>query len=98
MSNTFEVGKEYSAKSYIECGYNFPEGKYKIKAAVEGFPEKAINDEDELQSAKEQWLEGLENDEEEYKNLYNDIWYYLDFPEEGQYEWIPKCIVKEVFY
>lgn len=63
MSTSFEVGKEYCAKSYLECGYNFPEGMYKIKAAVEGFPQNPINDEDELQSAKEQWVEGFEDDE-----------------------------------
>ena len=98
MSNIYKVGEEYKAKSYIECGYNFPEGKYKIKAIIEGFPKEAINDKDELQSAKEQWLEGVEDNEEKYNELYEGIWYYLEFPGEEHYEWIPECVIKEVLY
>ena len=93
----FEVGKKYKAKSYLESGYNFPEGNYKIKEISDGFPTKPHIDEVELKSAKEQWLEGFEDDKMEYDKLYNDIWYCLDFPEENRYEWIPEVVMKDVF-
>ena len=96
MSNNFEVGEKYKAKSYLECGYNFPEGKYKIKAKIDGFPEKPINHEDELKKAKEQWLEGYEGDED-YKKVYEGLWYYLEFPEEDHFEWIPEVVMEDVF-
>ena len=96
MSNNFEVGEKYRAKSYLECGYNFPEGKYKIKAKIDGFPEKLINHEDELKKAKEQWLEGYEGDED-YKKVYEGLWYYLEFPEEDHFEWIPEVVMEDVF-
>ena len=98
MSKNYKVGKEYKAKSYLECGYNFPEGKYKIKAKIDGFPEKQkpINHDDELKKAKEHWLEGYKGDEE-YKKVYEGIWYYLEFPEEDHFEWIPEVVMEEVF-
>ena len=96
MSNRFEVGQHYKAKSYLECGYNFPEGKYKIKAKIDGFPKKSINHNDELKRAKEQWLEGYEEDEV-YKSTYEGIWYYLEFPKENHFEWIPEVVMKDVF-
>ena len=96
MSNNFEVGEKYRAKSYLECGYNFPEGKYKIKAKIDGFPEKLINHEDELKKAKEQWLEGYEG-EEDYKKIYEGLWFYLEFPEEDHFEWIPEVVMEDVF-
>ena len=97
MSNNFEVGEKYKAKSYLECGYNFPEGKYKIKAKIDGFPEKPINHEDELTHANEQWLEGYEDDPDYYKQLYNGLWYYLEFPDRARFEWIPEVVMKDVF-
>jgi len=93
----FEVGKTYKAKSYLESGYNFPEGKYKIKEISDGFPTNPHKDKIELKSAKEQWVEGFEDDKEEYDKLYNDTWYCLEFPEENKCEWIPEVVVKEVF-
>ena len=98
MSKNYKVGKEYKAKSYLECGYNFPEGKYKIKAKIDGFPEKLINHDDELKRAKEHWLEG----DEEYKKVYEGIWYYLEFPkdenqEKDHFEWIPEVVMEDVF-
>ncbi len=61
MTN-LKVGQEYQAKSYHESGYNFPEGKYKLKVQMEGFPQKPINSEKELEVAKQQWLEGLDGE------------------------------------
>ena len=97
MKNIFEVGHIYKAKTYLESGYNFPEGEYKVKAKIEGFPQKPVNKENELKSAKEQWLEGYEDDEEEYRKLYKGIWYYLEFPEDDHYEWIPEIVMAEAF-
>lgn len=97
MTNKFKAGKEYKAKSYLECGYNFPEGKYEVKKISNGFPNEPYKNEVELKSAKEQWIEGFEDDEEEYNKLYNDTWYCLDFPEEGHYEWIPEVVMNEAF-
>lgn len=31
MRKNYQVGKEYKAKSYLKCGYNFPEGNYRLK-------------------------------------------------------------------
>jgi len=41
--------------------------------------------------------EGVEDNKEEYNELYNGIWYYLDFPKKGQYEWIPENIMEDIF-
>ena len=30
MGNKFKVGNYYKAKTYLESGYNFPEGNYLI--------------------------------------------------------------------
>ena len=68
----FEVGKKYKAKSYLDSGYNFPEGNYKIKEVSDGFPFNPHKKEGELKSAKEQWVEVFEDDKKEYDNLYND--------------------------
>ena len=97
MSVNYEVGNNYIAKNYLDSGYNFPEGKYKIKEISDGFPTNPHRDEIELKSAKEQWLEGFEDDKEEYDELYNDTWYCLEFPEENRYEWIPEVVMIEVF-
>lgn len=59
MIINYQVGELYTAKTYKESGFNFPEGEYKLKITREGFPEKPVNDEDELVIAEEQWLEGL---------------------------------------
>ncbi|MFW6270041.1 MAG: hypothetical protein ACOC4G_08165 [Bacillota bacterium] len=87
--------KVYQAKSYNECGYNFTEGNYKIKAEMEEFPKKIINHEDELKIAKQQWLEGL--DKKDYERRYDGVWYYIKFPEKDHYEWIPENVAEEVF-
>ena len=97
MPNKFEIVKKYKAKSYLECGYNFPEGEYKIKEISDGFPTNPHKNKIELKSAKEQWLEGFEDDQKEYKKLYNDTWYCLDFPEKDHYEWVPEVVMKEAF-
>lgn len=97
METKFEAGKKYKAKSYLKSGYNFPEGKYKVKEISDGFPTKSHKNEIELKSAKEQWLEGFEDDKDEYDKLYNDTWYCLDFPEEVHFEWIPGVVMKEAF-
>ena len=97
MSKRFEVGKKYKVKSYLDCGFNFRDGKYKIKAEIEGFPQKPINNKNELKIAKEHWLEGFEEDEKEYQKLYDGIWYYLEFPEGDKHEWIPVSILKDAF-
>jgi len=104
MSN-YQVGKFYKAKTYQECGYNFPEGKYKseekykLKIIREGFPEEPVNDKDELAIAKEQWIEGLEGSDQ-YKTDLKGNWYYFKFPlnDEGiNFMWIPETVVNEVF-
>jgi hypothetical protein len=99
MSLNLEVGKVYAAKTYLENGYNFPEGEYKLKIIHDGFPEDPINQEEELVIAEEQWLEGLE-ETEQYQVDLNSNWYYFKFPENDdniEYMWIPKSIVKDVF-
>jgi len=99
MSLNLEVGEVYAAKTYLENGYNFPEGEYKLKIINDGFPEKAINQEDELAVAEEQWLEGLEGTAQ-YQRDIEDTWYYFEFPENEdgiEYMWIPESVVVEVF-
>jgi hypothetical protein len=99
MYNKLQVGKKYKIKSYKESGYNFPEGKYKLKIIRDSFPEESVNDGDELFIAKEQWLEGLEGSEQ-YKTDLEGNWYYFEFPlnnEEIEYMWIPESVVVEVF-
>ena len=54
-----------------------------------------------MKKAKEQWLEGYEGDEE-YKKVYEGIWYYLEFPkdenqEKDHFEWIPEVVMEDVF-
>jgi len=98
MSN-YQVGKLYKSKTYQECGYNFPEGKYKLKIIRDGFPEEPVNDEDELAIAEEQWLEGLEGSNQ-YKTDLKGNWYYFKFPlndERIDFMWIPETVVNEVF-
>ncbi|MFW6026896.1 MAG: hypothetical protein ACOCRX_11190, partial [Candidatus Woesearchaeota archaeon] len=59
----------------------------------------AINQEDELAVAKEQWLEGLEGTEQ-YQQDIEENWYYFKFPENEngiEYMWLPESIVVEVF-
>jgi len=97
MVNKFKVGKTYKPKTYLECGYNFPEEKYKLKEISDGFPTNPHQDQTELKSAKEQWLEGFENDKEEYDKLYNSNWYCLKFSEKDHYEWVPEIVMKEAF-
>jgi len=95
----YQVGKFYKAKTYKECGYNFPEGKYKLKIIREGFPEEPVNDENELAIAEEQWLEGLEGSNQ-YKTDLKGNWYYFKFPlnDEGiDFMWVPESVVFEVF-
>jgi hypothetical protein len=99
MSLNLEVGKVYAAKTYLENGYNFPEGEYKLKIIHDGFPEDPINQEEELVIAEEQWLEGLEGTEQYQVDL-NSNWYYFEFPENGddiEYMWIPESVVDDVF-
>lgn len=93
----YKVGHTYKAKRYLECGYNFPEGEYKIKEISDGFPTNPHEEEVELESAEEQWLEGYEDDEEEYDKLYKETWFCLEFPEGDHFEWIPKSVIKDVF-
>jgi len=97
MIKKYEVGEQYEAKNYLESGYNFPEGNYRIKAILEGFPEKPIKHDDELKRAKEQWLEGYENDQDYFKRLNNGLWYYLVFPNGDRFEWIPEVVMDDVF-
>jgi len=98
MSLNFEVGQTYKAKNYLESGYNFPEGEYKLKIIHDGFPKKPIHQEKELVIAKEQWLEGLEGTEQYQVDL-NSNWYYFEFPENDDidYMWIPESVVKDIF-
>jgi hypothetical protein len=98
MSN-YQVGKFYKSKNYQECGYNFPEGKYKLKIIREFLPEEAVNVKDELAIAEEQWLEGLEGSDQ-YEIDLEGNWYFFKFPlnEEGiKFMWIPESVVFEVF-
>ncbi len=98
MSN-YQVGEFYKAKTYKESGYNFPNGKYKLKIIREGFPEDPVNEEDEISVAEEQWLEGLEGSEQ-YKADQEGNWYYFEFPinDEGiDFMWVPELVVIEVF-
>ena len=64
MSLNLAVGESYKAKTYLENGYNFPKGEYKLKIIHDGFPEDPINQDNELAIAEEQWLEGLEGTEQ----------------------------------
>ncbi|TDP81098.1 hypothetical protein C7957_1535 [Halanaerobium saccharolyticum] len=99
MSLNYRVGNYYKAKNYLVSGFNFPEGKYKLKIIREGFPEDLVNDEDELIIAEEQWLEGLEGSDQ-YKTDLEGNWYYFEFPinDEGiEYMWVPESVVVEVF-
>jgi hypothetical protein len=94
-----EVGKYYAAKNYKETGYNFPQGKYKLKIIQEGFPEKPMKNENELDVAKEQWLEGIEDTDQWKKDLEGN-WYYFEFPENEEgidFMWVPESVVIEVF-
>ena len=53
MSINFQVSKNYKARSYHECGYNFPEGEYKLKIIHDGFPENPVNHKNELVVSEE---------------------------------------------
>lgn len=98
MSEEFEVGEEYEAKNYLNSGYNFPKGKYKIKMKSEGFPEDIVSNQKELKHAKEQWMDGFEDDKKIYKEIYEGVWYYLKFPlSDDHFEWIPKEVMEDVF-
>ncbi|TDX42302.1 hypothetical protein C7954_1223 [Halanaerobium congolense] len=79
MSTNYQVGNYYKGKPYRESGFNFPEGEYKLKIIREDFPEKPVNDEDELVIAEEQWLEGLEGSDQ-YRTDLEGNWYYFEFP------------------
>lgn len=99
MAIELRVGEYYTAKTYKESGFNFPEGEYKLKIIREGFPETPVNYEDELVIAEEQWLEGLEGSDQ-YKTDLEGNWYYFEFPsnDEGiDHMWIPESVVVEVF-
>ena len=99
VSLNYRVGNYYKAKNYLESGFNFPEGEYKLKIIREGFPEDPVNDEDELVIAEEQWLEGLEGSDQ-YKTDLGGNWYYFEFPinDEGvEYMWVPESVGVEVF-
>lgn len=99
MAVDYRVGEYYKVKNYLDSGYNFPDGRYKLKIINDGFPEKAINQEDELAVAEEQWLEGLEGTKMYQVDL-NSNWYYFKFPNNSdniKYMWIPASVVKEVF-
>jgi hypothetical protein len=99
VSMRYEVGEFYTAKTYNESGYNFPEGEYKLKIIREGFPDKPVNDEYELVIAEEQWLEGLEETEQYITDMESN-WFYFEFPEnsdEIEYMWVPESVVLEVF-
>jgi hypothetical protein len=98
MSN-YQVGEKYEAKTYQESGYNFPEGKYQLLIIRKGFPAAPINDQNELDIAEEQFLEGFEGTDQ-YKKDLNGNWYYFEFPEnknEIKHMWIPKSVAKDVF-
>jgi hypothetical protein len=99
MAIELRVGEYYKAKTYKESGFNFPEGKYKLKIIREGFPETLVNDEDELVIAEEQWLEGLEGSDQ-YKTDLENNWFYFKFPinDEGiDFMWVPESVVVEIF-
>ena len=88
------------AQNNARTGYPLGETsteKYIIKEISDGFPTKPHKNKVELKSAKEQWLEGFEDDKKEYEKLYNDKWYCLKFPQKNHYEWIPEIIMKDVF-
>jgi hypothetical protein len=36
MSENYQVGEFYNAKTFKESGFNFPDGKYKLKIIREG--------------------------------------------------------------
>ncbi|MFW5889696.1 MAG: hypothetical protein ACOCUD_04915 [Bacillota bacterium] len=99
VMDNYKVGELYTAKTYKESGFNFPEGDYKLKIIREGFPEIPVNHENELVIAEEQWLEGLEGSDQ-YKTDLEGNWYYFEFPfnDEGiEYMWVPESVVVEVF-
>jgi hypothetical protein len=56
MSENYQVGEFYNAKTFKESGFNFPDGKYKLKIIREGFPEDPVNSEDELVIAEDSGL------------------------------------------
>ena len=97
MKNKFEVGKKYKAKNYLESGYRFPEGKYKIEKINEGFPTNLLKNKTELKANIKKWLEGFEDGKEEYDKLFNGNWYYLKFPEGDHYEWVPENVMEDAF-
>ncbi|ADQ14008.1 hypothetical protein [Halanaerobium hydrogeniformans] len=76
------------------------QGSYKLKIVKDGFPESYCNNNLELEIAREQWLEGLENTDE-YSKVFNGKWYYFKFPKNSSNKissmWIPETIVLEVF-
>jgi hypothetical protein len=95
----YKVGDFYMAKEYKDCGYNFPSGKYKLKAINDGFPDKPINNENELDVAKEQWLEGVMGTDQYEKDV-DSNWFFWEFPDNENnidYMWIPEAVVREVF-
>jgi hypothetical protein len=99
MYSKLEVGKYYKIKSYKKSGYNFPEGRYKLKIIKEGFPEKPINNTNELKIAEEQWLEGLE-ETNQYEIDLKSNWYYFKFPinnEDIDFMWLPESVVIDIF-
>lgn len=97
MLDKFKVGKKYKAKNYLESGYRFPEGEYKIEKIKEGFPTNSHKDKGELKSTIKKWLEGFKDGKEEYDKLFNGSWYYLEFPEGDHYEWVPEGVMEEAF-
>jgi len=99
VNKELKVGRSYSAMNYLESGYNFPEGEYRLKVVCEGFPDNSVGQGEELIVAREQWLEGLEGSEQ-YKIDLEGNWYYFEFPEnedgiDGM--WIPESVVLDVF-
>ena len=95
----YQVREKYKVKSYKKSGYNFPEGEYQLKIIREGFPPTPINDENELDIAEEQFLEGLEGTDQ-YKKDLDGNWYYFEFPKNKdniKNMWIPESVVRDVF-
>lgn len=99
MMIDYQVGEYYTIKEDHDSVYDFPDGEYKLKIIMEGFPEKAIYTEDEIAIAEELWLEGFEG-LKQYKIDLEGNWYYFEFPENEnkvEYMWIPESIVIDVF-
>ena len=99
MMIDYQVGEYYTIKEDHDSVYDFPDGEYKLKIIMEGFPEKAIYTEDEIAIAEELWLEGFEG-LEQYKIDLEGNCYYFEFPENKnkvEYMWIPESIVIDVF-